>query len=86
MGTLKELRDYFPTRFDPETLDRLEEPWIARTGRVAGSTTAAVLAYLEVTGALLDEKGELIAQILDDHPEGFSTRPQDVVHDLLPFF
>jgi hypothetical protein len=85
-GTLKELRKYLPARFDSQTLDRLRSPWIAKTGRVTGSTSGAVLAYLKVTAALLDEERELISQILDDHPEGFSTRPQDLAHDLLPFF
>jgi hypothetical protein len=85
MGTLEELRKYVPMRFGTKTLDRLKSPWIVRTGHVAGSTSA-VLAYLNVTAALLDEERELIAQILDDHPEGFSTRPQDLAHDLLPFF
>jgi hypothetical protein len=86
METLEELRKYVPARFDTKTLDRVKSPWIARTGHVAGSTNTAVLAYLKVTAALLDEERELIQEILDDHPEGFSTRPRDLAHDLLPFF
>jgi hypothetical protein len=82
-GTLTELSEHFgPQNASDWNLRVLRTPWVGQTQR---SRTDAVIAYLHVTGALLGEKEKLIDDILHDHPAGFSTRPSDIVHDLLPF-
>jgi hypothetical protein len=81
-GTLAELREHFGEQNWKRWHGALlATPWVEKS-----SAVPQVVAYLHVTDALSDEKAKLIDDMLDDHPAGFSTRPMDIVHGLIPFY
>jgi hypothetical protein len=81
-STVKMLRREFRGELAAK-LALMEKPWVGETTRRAGN---AKNAYFFVSQAVLERRSVVIDEILDSHPAGFSTRPSDVVHDLLPFF
>jgi hypothetical protein len=76
--TLRQLRlefDHLPGWY----FEAMETPWKDRPDQ------AARKAYFYVSTAVLEHRAHVIDDMLRSRPEGFSTRPQDLLHDLLPF-
>lgn len=79
--TLAALREHLGPRIKPGwNFDTMSAPW------VSSPRLKPRRAYLYVSTALLDEKASLIDEVLHDHPQGYSTRPSDLVHDLVPLY
>jgi hypothetical protein len=80
-ATIKMLQEHFGKRnwrrWNGEVLGKA---WVGEP-----AAFSQIIAYLKVSGALLDEKSAITDDVLHDHPAGFSTRPADIIHDLLPF-
>ena len=81
--TVKTLRRELGDRLPPADLTLMEKRWV---GEHTNRANAAKNAYFYVSQAVLERRAVVIDEILDSHPAGFSTRPTDVFHDLLPFF
>ena len=81
--TVKKLRRELAGRGLADEFTLMEKPWV---GQHTKQANAAKNAYFFVSQAVLKRRSVVIDEILDSHPAGFSTRPSDVVRDLLPFF
>jgi hypothetical protein len=75
--TVKQLGEEFPD-VPGWYIREMATPWQDRPD------TNARKAYFYVSSAVLERKAVVIDEMLASRPEGFSTRPQDLVHDLLP--
>jgi hypothetical protein len=66
---------------------RLASEYVQAVTRSVSADRACVLPidwFLTVSGALLREASVISDAVLHDHPAGFSTRPGDIINDLLP--
>jgi hypothetical protein len=61
-------------------IDKMKEPWKDVPDPVARK------AYFYVSQAVLARRSVVIGEMLDSRPAGFSTRPTDLLSDLMPFF
>jgi hypothetical protein len=79
-ATIQALRQHFGNdNWKRWSGDLLRKPWVGQA-----MPFSQIKAYLKLSGALLDESSAISDAVLHDHPAGFSTRPSDIAHDLLP--
>jgi hypothetical protein len=82
-ATVRELRRRLAGRLPPRHFVLMQKAWLnEETPRAREARNA----YFYVSRAVLNERSAVIDEILASHPAGFSTRPNDVLSDLLPFF
>lgn len=77
-GTVRRLRELFQGVVPGWYIDRMEEPWKDRPDSDARK------AYFHVSQAVLAHRSAVIDEMLRSSPSGFSTRPADLLSDLLP--
>jgi hypothetical protein len=82
-GTVKMLQREFEGQLTSAELALMKKPWVGQQTPLAHN---AKNEYFFVSQAVLERRSVVIDEILDSHPAGFSTRPIDVVHDLVPFY
>lgn len=77
-GTVKRLRELFRGDVPGWYIDKMEQPWIERIDPKAQA------AYFYVSQAVLERRTVVIDEMLSSRPAGFSTRPGDLLRDLIP--
>jgi hypothetical protein len=77
-GTVKRLRELFRGDVPGWYIDKMERPWMDRIDPKARA------AYFYVSQAVLARRTVVIDQMLSSRPAGFSTRPGDLLRDLVP--
>jgi hypothetical protein len=77
-GTVKRLRELFRGDVPGWYIDKMEQPWIDRIDPKARA------AYFYVSQAVLARRTVVIDEMLSSRPEGFSTRPSDLLRDVVP--
>jgi hypothetical protein len=77
-GTVKRLRELFKGDVPGWYIDKMERPWIDRIDPNARA------AYFYVSQAVLARRTVVIDEMLSSRPAGFSTRPSDLLRDLVP--
>jgi hypothetical protein len=78
-GTVKRLRQLFHGVVPGWYIDKMERPWMDTPD------PAARKAYFYVSQAVLARRSVVIDEMLHSRPSGFSTRPTDLLSDLVPF-
>jgi hypothetical protein len=79
--TLRTLRRVLGGEIQEKHFAAMATPWWNKRGPDSRKARAA---YFYVSTALLKRRSLVIDEILDSHPAGFSTRPRDLLRDLLP--
>jgi hypothetical protein len=77
-GTVRRLRELFGGQVPGWYIDKMEEPWMNRSDPDARN------AYFHVSQAVLARRTVVIDGMLRSRPAGFSTRPGDLLRDLVP--
>ena len=77
-GTVKRLRELFAGEVPGRYIDKMEKPWMDRIDPKARA------AYFYVSQAVLARRTVVIDEMLSSRPAGFSTRPGDLLRDLIP--
>jgi hypothetical protein len=75
---VKRLRELFKGDVPGWYIDKMERPWIDRIDPNARA------AYFYVSQAVLARRTVVIDEMLSSRPAGFSTRPSDLLRDLVP--
>ena len=76
--TVKRLRELFGGRVPGWYIDKMEHPWMHTRDADARK------AYFHVSQAVLARRSAVIDKMLGSRPAGFSTRPGDLLRDLIP--
>ncbi len=77
-ATVRRLRELFHGVVPGWYIDKMETPWMDTPD------PAARKAYFHVSQAVLARRSVVIDEMLRSRPSGFSTRPTDLLSDLLP--
>ena len=77
-GTVKRLRELFAGEVPGWYIDKMEKPWMDRIDPKARA------AYFYVSQTVLARRTVVIDEMLSSRPAGFSTRPGDLLRDLIP--
>ena len=77
-GTVRRLRELFHGIVPGWYIDKMEEPWVDRPDPDARK------AYFAVSQAVLARRTVVMDEMLRSRPAGFSTRPGDLLRDLVP--
>jgi hypothetical protein len=77
-GTVRRLRELFHGIVPGWYIDKMEQPWVDRPDADARK------AYFAVSQAVLGRRTVVMDEMLSSRPAGFSTRPGDLLRDLVP--
>jgi hypothetical protein len=81
--TVNQLRREFGRELNPTHITRMATPWWDKPQEKSSGPRNA---YYYVWRAVLRRRSVVIDKMLESHLAGFSTRPSDALHDLVPLY